>query len=250
MLTFLPSGRSLLLGFTILAVAGTAYAAARTTSLFAVERIEVRGAPPALGREVRRALEPLMGTSLVAVDGEELVARVEAIPEVRSAVYDRAFPHTLVVAVTRERPIAVLRRGRESWAVSTRGRLVRAVPRGANPRLPRIWVRKSVPGGAGAIVSDREARRALRAVAPLADRPLPVRVGTVRTGPKELTFELASGLELRLGNETSLLLKLAVAAEILRDLPSPAQGGPGYLDLSVPERPVAGSLNSQVELDG
>jgi len=40
-------------------------------------------------------------------------------------------------------------------------------------------------------------------------------------------------------------LKLAVAQNILTTLPPPRAGGPQYLDVSVPERPVAGS-DSQV----
>jgi hypothetical protein len=72
-------------------------------------------------------------------------------------------------------------------------------------------------------------------------------VRSVRATPEELTFALAGGLELRLGDESDLRLKLAVAREIL-----PLVGaGPCYLDVSVPERPVAcGTLNSEVEVEG
>jgi hypothetical protein len=59
-----------------------------------------------------------------------------------------------------------------------------------------------------------------------------------------LTFLLASGLELRLGDLQAVRLKLAVASRILPGLL--ARGGYAYLDVSVPERPVAG-LNPQPE---
>jgi hypothetical protein len=60
-----------------------------------------------------------------------------------------------------------------------------------------------------------------------------------------LTFSLASGLELRLGDASALPLKFAVAAELLHSIPSPAHGGPRYLDLVVPSRPVAGPPSGQ-----
>jgi hypothetical protein len=52
---------------------------------------------------------------------------------------------------------------------------------------------------------------------------------------------LRSGLEVRLGDLRELRLKLAIARRIL------ARGDPGaYLDVSLPERPVAGP-DPQVE---
>ena len=62
---------------------------------------------------------------------------------------------------------------------------------------------------------------------------------------KELTLVLGGGLELRLGDTGDLRLKLAIARRILRATGAAAGGG-GYLDVSVPERPVL-SANSQVE---
>ena len=54
----------------------------------------------------------------------------------------------------------------------------------------------------------------------------------------ELTFVLASGLELRLGDVRAIPLKLAVAARILPQVLG--KDASTYLDVSVPERPVAG----------
>jgi hypothetical protein len=62
-------------------------------------------------------------------------------------------------------------------------------------------------------------------------------VRDVKTGESELTLFLRSGLELRLGDTSNLRFKLAVARKILPQLEPP-----GYLDVSVPERSVAGSI--------
>jgi hypothetical protein len=64
-------------------------------------------------------------------------------------------------------------------------------------------------------------------------------VRTVEVGKDTLTLVRASGPEIRLGDTTDLLLKLAITRRILAVL------GPGtpekYIDVSVPERPVAGT---------
>ncbi|MGH3131079.1 MAG: cell division protein FtsQ/DivIB [Gaiellaceae bacterium] len=241
----LPSGRSLLAGFGLLALAAGCYGAARTTSLFAVTAVEVRGATPAVARNVRRALAPIAGESLLGLPAGEIEHRVTALPDVAAVTYDRAFPHTLVVVVTPERPVAVLRRGRESWLLSARARVIRPVARGARPRLPRVWIRTLVPVAAGGLLVDRNAARAVRALAPPG---FPGRIRTVWADDRELTFQLVSGLEVRLGDETDLALKLAVASRIAPTLAAPANGGPTYLDVSVASRPVAGTtLKSEVE---
>jgi len=55
-----------------------------------------------------------------------------------------------------------------------------------------------------------------------------------------LTLLLGSGTEIRLGDSGDLRLKLAIAKQLL-----PVTNGARYLDISVPERPVA-SFNPQV----
>jgi hypothetical protein len=87
--------------------------------------------------------------------------------------------------------------------------------------------------------------RAARAVAPLAGVRLP-RVASVRSSESELTLVLRSGVELRLGDGSDRLLKLTIARRILPSLTGPD----GYVDVSVPARPVASpTLDSQVEVE-
>ncbi len=238
-----PSGRSLVAGFVLLGLAVGVYVISRETSVFAIRRIEVR-ASPATAEEVRRALAPLQGTSLLALGGGAVERRVGALPDVVSATYDRAFPHTLRVVVVPERPVAVLRRGDESWLVSARGRIIRRLDRRAFLGLARIWVPRSTDLSLGATLADPKAMSAVTAVAPLAQMRFPALVATAENGGAGgLTLTLRSGLDVRLGDTSDLLLKLTIATQILPTLP----GGRGsYLDLSVPERPVSGSSNPQV----
>src|SRR5204863_55326 len=81
-LRFAPSARSLLLGLGLLAVAIGAYALARESSAFALERVHVAGAAPHVRQQVREALAQLDGTSLLSLDGAAVVRRVEELPTV------------------------------------------------------------------------------------------------------------------------------------------------------------------------
>ena len=145
-----------------------------------------------------------------------------------------------------ERPVAVVRQGADAFVVSERGRVIARVSRTKRPELARIWVGRDVALEPGSRV-DGDLRVAVGAVAPLAGSRFPGRVASVATGDAELTLRLRSGLELRLGEPANVELKLAVAGRILPLLPR----GSGYLDLSVPDRPVAGppTLDSQVEVE-
>jgi cell division septal protein FtsQ len=247
----LPSGRSLLAGLALVAAVAGLYAAARGTSLFAVRELRIQGATPALAQRIEQELAPVVGQSLVGLDAGQVLARLEALPAVQSASLDRAFPHALVLTVVRERPAAVLRRGSEAWLVSARGRVLGRLAQGADRKLPRIWAEKSVQVETGGIVADVDVREAVLALRAPETQALPIRVRTVRSRGGDVTFVLANGLELRLGENVDVRLKLAVAAEILPLVAVPSAGGPTYLDLGVPGKPVAGrTLNSEVEVEG
>jgi hypothetical protein len=137
-----------------------------------------------------------------------------------------------------ERPVAVLRQGVDAWLVSASARVLRAVQR-PYPRLPRIWVPRSADVAVNATLGGLGAK-GVAAVAPLK----PLRVGAdvrqVLTDNGELTLVLASGTQLRLGDSGDLKLKLSIAKQLI-----PLTVGAAYVDISVPERPVAG-FNSQV----
>jgi hypothetical protein len=77
---------------------------------------------------------------------------------------------------------------------------------------------------------------ATRALADARSVGLGGRVRGIRTTGDELTLVLRHGTELRLGRPAEVGLKLAIARRVL----SLVDGTPTYIDVSVPERPVAG----------
>jgi cell division protein FtsQ len=191
---------------------------------------------------VERAAGPYLGESLVSLDGDELRRRLEALPTVRSLRYDRAFPHTLRLLVVPEEPAAVARSGTDSWLVSARGRVIRKVARGDLSGMPRIWI--GAAASPGRLLAEPSARLALTAVTELPpDFPAAVRRVNARDG--RITLILASGAEVRLGDRSALPLKLAAAARVLRSLSAAERSSLGYLDLTIPDRPV-GADKSQL----
>jgi cell division protein FtsQ len=231
-----PSGRSILVGLALFALAIAAYAGARETSVFAVRSVDIRGGTPAIRAEARAALASDLGKSLLRVDGSDLERRLAALPDVQSFRYDRAFPHTLRLVIRPERPVLVVRRGLDAFLVAASGRVLRPLAHPHRSGLPRFWMKKTVVVQAGQPLPG-SAVAAPIALAPLQGAPLPGGVKLVRVGPEELTLVLGGGLEVRLGDPGDLRLKLAIARRILRATGAAANGS-GYLDVSVPERPV------------
>lgn len=231
-----PSGRSLLLGVCLVLGTLVAYWGARVTPVFDVRTVDVRGAPPDVVREVQRATQTTVGTSLLGIDAARLEDRLRTLPAVAGVSVDRAFPHTLVVRVAVERTVAVARRGHSSWLVTSSGKVVREIDTGSEPMLPRVWLTRDVAvrlGGTlpAAVTAETKVFAALR------DAHFRRRATGIRVVDGEMTIVVRNGPEIRLGEPTDVRLKLAVATQVFRHL----QSGTLYLDVSVPERPVAGT---------
>jgi cell division protein FtsQ len=229
-----PSGPQLFVAFGLVVGVLLAYWGARASPVFAVERVEVQGAPSAVAREVRAATKDAIGVSLLAIDAGEIEDFVRALPSVAGVSVDRAFPHTLVVQVAAEREVAVARRGHSSWLVTGSGKVTRAIETGSQRALPRLWLTRDIAVSVGSTLpaSFTPATRALAAARHVGLRR---RVKAIRSTGGQLTLVLRRGPELRLGSPTDLLLKLSVAARVFPLL----EDGTVYLDVSVPERPVA-----------
>ena len=230
----LPSGRAVAVTLTLAVVALLVYMAVRSSALFAVRTIRVQGASGPVARSVEAALRPLEGRSLLKVHGDEVTRLATALPSVAAISYDREFPNTLRVRVVTERPLAVVRRGAEAWLVSRTGRVTARIAQRTHRTLPRIWLPMSVDVSLGARLEAGGGAEEVRLLEPVRDADLGRYIATARTVDGQAVYILRGGLELRAGSPTELPLKLAIAARILAKTPVA-----GYLDVSVPERPVA-----------
>jgi cell division protein FtsQ len=232
----LPSGRALLIGFAVVAAVVGGYFAARETSMFAVQQIEVTGGRPSVVRRVDAALSPLDGTSLLTLDAAAIDQRLSGLRDVKLVAYDRAFPHTVRIVVSAERPVAVLRRSTQAWIVTERGRVLEQLGDPRSSGLPRIWTADTPVPGAGELLTTDEALlpAILLGGVLAADRSFFARVREARDLDGDLVLVLGTGTEVRLGAADDLPLQLAVATHVLETV------GPGaqYVDVSVPERAV------------
>ena len=140
-LRLVPSGRSLAIGFGLLAAAFGLFFGARETAVFSVHEVQVESVPGGQSRLVDRALEGLDGTSLLRIDQEEIQRRLDKLPHVHLLGYDRAFPNTLRVKVSVERPVAVVRRGDEFFGHSSAGSEDPCPWSGSSAR----WIHTSAP---------------------------------------------------------------------------------------------------------
>jgi cell division protein FtsQ len=233
---FLPSGRSVLAGLAIALVAVLAYVGARETSVFAVRTLDVRGGNPQLRAQVRKALAGELGRNLLTVDRAALQEKLANVAGVLDFRYDRAFPNTLRITVRREHPVLVLRQGMDgAYLVSATSRVLKVLPHPMLSHLPRLWIRHDVPVTVGGTLPPSEAA-SVRALAVADGAGLPGGVKSINQTGGSFALELGAGLELRLGQPNDVRLKLAIAKRILRSTGAAVDAG--YLDVSVPERPV------------
>ncbi|MBV8598967.1 MAG: hypothetical protein JO017_09110, partial [Actinobacteria bacterium] len=72
--------RALAIAIAVPVLLAGAYTLARETSMFAVRTISVSGGTPQLQAQVRAALAPALGRSLVGLDVSSLRRRVDALP--------------------------------------------------------------------------------------------------------------------------------------------------------------------------
>jgi cell division protein FtsQ len=224
-----------LIGLIVLLVVVAPFALwLRDSSLVQVRHVEVSGIEGPEAAQIRRALES-EGADMTTLHVREdaLLGAVATYPVVRSLRTETDFPHGLRIVVNAYEPVAALRAsGGGLTAVAGDGTILRgSVTRG----LPIVGVR-ATPGddrlGDGATFG---AVRLLSA----APRALRARVERVYRGPRGLAATMRAGPKLYFGGGARPDAKWRAAVEVLAHRTS---RGAAYVDLRVPERPVAGGL--------
>jgi cell division septal protein FtsQ len=234
-----PSARTLGIAGAMVVGLALGYVAARETSIFAVRTIDLRGETPEVAADLRPVLAEVDGVSLAALDRGDLEARLRAVPSVRHAHVDRAFPNKLTVVVRPERPLAVVRDGARAWLIAESGRVIRTIDPTARPQLPRIRIVLERTPAVGATLALAEVRASLAVLRAVGEGLAPgVLYAAVEDAEVELV--LRDDVTVRLGPPLDLAAKLAAAGAVLASLSPEERAGLGYLDVSVPERVVAG----------
>ena len=154
------------------------------------------------------------------------------MPYVRTARVERAWPHTVRIAVVERTPVAWVEVGGARSLVDGTGRILETVdtpPAG----LPQLTGVTKVPAPGGTIAQPAGARVA----AGLVGLGMPTQ--TIAVTPTGVSVQLASGPELRMGDAVQVAVKIRAAQAVMGAMA--ATNTPvHYVDVSVPSNPVAG----------
>lgn len=205
----------------------------RDGSLVRVEHVEITGIEgPHAGavREVLTAAARDMTTLHVRED--ELMSAAKQYPIVHSISTKTDFPHTLRITVDDYEAVAMLQAGGQGIAVASDGTLLRG---SKTNDLPVVALR-TMP--AGDRLRDRPAALAVRLLA-AAPASLRARVQRMVISESNYIALMHEGPKLYFGDGARRAAKWSAAARVLADS---ASRGAGYVDLRLPERPVAGGL--------
>ena len=203
----------------------------RDSSFVSVEQVTVTGLTTKDAAQVRAQLVMAARTmTTLHVDEDELQQSIAAYPVVRGLEVSADFPHALEIHVVEHRPAAIV----GGLAVAGDGTILRGLP--IEGKLPRIDARDDLEGDR---LTARAALRGARVagMAPAALRPRLERIDL--RGGDGIVVELRDGPELIFGDTTQLRAKWVAATRVLAD--SDSQGAT-YIDVRLPERPVAGGL--------
>jgi hypothetical protein len=119
--------------------------------------------------------------------------------------------------------------------VTGSGKVIRGIETGTQRHYPRLWLAKGATIRLGGQIPPGFVP-ATRALADAHAVGLGSRVKGIRPEGEELTLVLRRGTEIRLGRATEVRLKLTVASKVLGIV----DGSAAYVDVSVPQRAVAG----------
>lgn len=204
----------------------------RNAPVFAVRKVEIVGltgdSAPALRSALEQAARQMTTTH---VQLERLRAAVASYAIVKQVHVQSHFPHGLTIRVTEQTPVAALVAGTRRVALASDGTILRDV--GAPSALATVNLAR-IPSSAH--ISDPFGVSALELL-DIAPPVLRARVARVTGGGAQgLTAYLRNGPALYFGDATRLHAKWAASARVLSDAGS---RGALYLDLRIPERPIA-----------
>ncbi|HKR99518.1 MAG TPA: FtsQ-type POTRA domain-containing protein [Candidatus Dormibacteraeota bacterium] len=208
----------------------------RDSGFVRVEHVTVTGLTTKDAPRIRLALTAAArDMTTLNVQQKALDSAVAGFPIVKEVVATRDFPHGLRIRVIEERPVATLVVNGQRLLIAPDGTVLRGIDPPSHS-IAVIRTRTSVPQDR---VSEGAPLSALH-VAASAPHALAVRISSIgHAGDRGLVARLRAGPLLIFGNDSDVAAKWAAAAAVLAD---PSSKGASYLDLRVPDRPVAGGL--------
>lgn len=209
----------------------------RDSSFVTVQHVTVTGLTTKDGPRIRTALTAAAhDMSTLNMNQAALDSAVTGFPIVKAVVAQASFPHSLKIHVIEREPVAVLSVGGERLLLAPDGSVLRDVATG-HP-LALIHSSGAVPQ---ATLTDRGALSALH-VAGAAPLALAGRITTIGHDREGLTVHVRGGPSLIFGDDSRPVAKWAAVSAVLAD---PSSKGATYIDVRVPDRPVAGGVAAE-----
>lgn len=214
--------RGLMLVLLMLGLSAGAVWLVYSSSVLAVEGVEVHGTHVLQPREVRQAAAVPLGLPLARVGLDSVEARVQALAPVKAVTVSRSWPDRVRIDVVERQAVAVVERDGRLRGVDEDGVLFRAYE-SQPPGLPVVRISARTRSEALA-----EAARVIAALPQdLAARVDHLRVETIDS----ITLRLRNGKTVLWGSAADSTTKAEVLAVLLRQKAS-------VYDVSVPGRPT------------
>jgi len=234
-----PVRRPLAIGLAVLLALWSLYTFwFKDSSFVRIEHVKISGLNTRDAQRIETALTSAAhDMTTLHVRRDQLLEAVAGYTAVKDVVVTAHFPHSLTIRVIQERPVVMLQVNGGRVMLAADGSVLRGL-RAPYP-LPVIRSGGSVPQSK---LGDPLARSEL-AVAAAAPRPLARRIASVGMGAtRGLVVKLRRGPQIVFGDSTGIDAKWAAAAAVLADSRSK---GATYVDVRLPERPVAGGLAAE-----
>lgn len=208
----------------------------RDSSLVAVESVTVTGVTSRDADRVRTALtSTAMTMTTLNLDREKLEEAAAVFPVVAAIELKPDFPHGLTIEVIEHRPVAIVDAAGGEAPVAADGSVLTGLP--VDGDLPRIEMSQRLPGDQLPPGAARDAAR-VAGGAPVALASRLESIGR-EGGARGVVVQVQDGPEIVFGSADQLRAKWAAAVRVLADGDS---AGASYIDVRLPERPVAGGL--------
>jgi cell division protein FtsQ len=168
---------------------------------------------------------------------DALLSAVASYTAVKDVQIKAHFPHSLTIKVIQAQPVAVLRVDGKRLLLGADGSVLQGVRQGR-----KLAMIRSTRGAPSRRLADPLALQELRVVA-TAPSALTRHIASVGRGSSRgIVVKLQAGPQVIFGDATRLEAKWAATAGVLADDKS---RGASYIDVRLPERPVAGGLATQ-----
>jgi cell division protein FtsQ len=208
----------------------------RDSSLVAVEQVQVTGLTSRDAERVRAALAGTAETmTTLHIDRGRLEEAVAAFPVVAAIEVTPDFPNGLTIHVVEHRPAALLDVDGHRVPVAGDGSVLAGLP--VEGKLPTIDFSGPTPQGALPPGAARDAARVAGGAPAVITRRLES-IGR-EGGARGVVAQIEDGPEIVFGRAEQVGAKWAAAVRVLAD---DEASGAAYVDVRIPERPVAGGL--------